>query len=221
MEEASFTEASLKAKSDKILKILKSAYPPIKTSLKYRNPFELLIATILSAQTTDEAVNEVTKTLFAKYPDAKALSKASLESLEKIVRSAGYFRVKSRNIKRVSQIIVENFCGSVPETMEDLLSLPGVGRKTANIVLSVAFGKLEGIAVDTHVKRLSNRLGLTRNPDPAKIELDLMRIVPKRDWANISILLILHGRNICYARKPNCGGCVISSLCPSAFKFGT
>ncbi len=202
-----------------IIELLGKEYTGVRTALVHSNPFELLIATILSAQCTDKQVNEVTKSLFKKYRSPHDYIKASQEELEKDIYSTGFYRNKAKNIKKLCEILVKDFNGKVPDTMEELLTLPGVARKTANIVLSVAFGKIEGIAVDTHVKRLSYRLGLTKNTDPDKIEKDLMKIVPKKNWVIFSLLLIQHGRNICTAKKPLCSKCVLNKLCPSAFTF--
>ncbi len=202
-----------------IISLLKKEYPGVKIALVHSNPFELLIATILSAQCTDVQVNEVTKTLFKKYRTPGDYIKVPQEELEKDIYSTGFYRNKARNIKKLSEIIVNNFGGKVPNNMEELLTLPGVARKTANVVLSGAFGKIEGIAVDTHVKRLSARLGLTTNTDPNKIEKDLMKVIPKDEWAVFTLLLIHHGRKICTAKKPLCSECVLNKLCPSAFTF--
>jgi len=177
------------------------------------------VATILSAQCTDRRVNIVTKTLFKKYRKAEDYANADLEELEEDVRPTGFYRNKARNIKKCCQILVEKFNSEVPKTMEEILELPGVARKTANIVLSNAYGVIEGIAVDTHVRRLARRLGLSEHEDPNKIEGDLMKIVPKTHWKRITDLLIFHGRRICVARKPKCGICVLNKLCPSAFTF--
>ncbi|VVB93412.1 G/T mismatches repair enzyme [uncultured archaeon] len=204
----------------RIISLLKKEYPGVKIALVHSNPLELLIATILSAQCTDVRVNEVTKILFKKYRTPEDYIKVPQEELEKDIYSTGFYRNKAKNIKKLSEIIVNNFGGKVPDNMEELLTLPGVARKTANIVLSSAFGKIEGIAVDTHVKRLSTRLGLTENTDPDKIEKDLMKIIPKDEWAVFTLLLIHHGRKICTAKKPLCGECVLNKLCPSAFTFG-
>ena len=207
-------------KVTEIIALLKKEYPDARIALDYSNPLELLVATILSAQCTDRKVNEVTKTLFKKYRSAQDYINTPQEELEKDIYSTGFYRNKAKNIKGLSKMLVDNFGGKVPDTMEDLLTLPGVARKTANIVLSSAFGKLEGIAVDTHVKRLSARLGLTENANPDKIEKDLMEVVPKKDWGIFTLLLILHGRKICTAKKPLCSECVLNKLCPSAFTFG-
>ncbi len=203
-----------------IIDLLKKEYPDARIALNFSNPLELLIATILSAQCTDARVNDVTKNLFKKYRTPQDYINTPQEELEKDIYSTGFYRNKAKNIKKLSGILVTNFGGKVPDTMEDLLTLPGVARKTANIVLSAAFGKIEGIAVDTHVKRVSARLGLTKNMDQDKIEKDLMKVVPKSDWALFTLLLIKHGRRICTARKPLCGECVLNTICPSAFTFG-
>lgn len=207
-------------KVDEIIALLKKEYPDVKIALDFSNPLELLIATILSAQSTDKQINKVTKTLFKKYRTPQDYVKTPQEELEKDIYSTGFFRNKAKNIKKLCGILVENFNSKVPETMEDLITLPGVARKTANIVLSGAFGKIEGIAVDTHVKRVSFRLGLSANTDPEKIEKDLMKIIPKNDWDIFALLLIQHGRQVCEAKKPKCEICVLNKLCPSAFTFG-
>jgi len=204
----------------KIIALLKKEYPDVTTALNFSNPLEMLVATILSAQSTDRQVNEVTKNLFKKYRVPEDYAKAPLEELEKDIYSTGFYKNKARNIKKMCEILVENFGGKVPDNMKDLITLPGVARKTANVVLWNAFGKNEGIAVDTHVKRVAARLGLTANTDPDKIEKDLMRIVPKNEWGIFSLLLIRHGREICVARKPRCQDCVLNRICPSAFTFG-
>jgi endonuclease-3 len=203
----------------RIIKLLEKEHSDAKIALNYTNPLELLVATILSAQCTDRRVNIVTKTLFKKYRTAEDYANAELEELEEDIRPTGFYRNKARNIKKCCQILVEKFNSQVPKTMEEMLELPGVARKTANIVLSNAYGVIEGIAVDTHVRRLARRLGLTEHEDPNKIEMDLMRIVPKKHWKRVTDLLIFHGRRICMARKPKCGICVVNKLCPSAFTF--
>ena len=197
---------------------LKSEYPGAKTALDWTNPLELLVATILSAQTTDVRVNAVTPTLFAKYPTAADYAAADPTELEEDIRPTGFFRNKAKSLRGMAHALVDDHGGEVPRTMEDLVALPGVGRKTANVVLGNAFSIDEGVVVDTHVRRLSNRLGFTTHNDPEKIERDLMQTVPKRDWTVFSHLLILHGRSVCKARKPACGDCVVNDLCPSAFK---
>jgi len=203
----------------KIIELLEKEHPDAKIALNYTSPLELLVATILSAQCTDKRVNIVTKTLFKKYRKAEDYANADLEELEEDIRSTGFYRNKARNIKKCCQILVEKFNSKVPKTMEDMLELPGVARKTANIVLSNVYGVIEGIAVDTHVRRLSQRLGLSEQKNPNKIERDLMETVPKTEWMRITDLLIFHGRRICVARNPQCGICVLNKLCPSAFTF--
>jgi endonuclease III len=199
-----------------ILKRLKKEYAGTpQTALHYTTPFELLAATILSAQTTDVQVNRVTESLFEKYRTIEAFAAAAPEKLAQDAASVNFYRNKAKHINRTAQIIMEKFGGKVPQTMEDLVTLPGVARKTANIVLSSAFGINEGIAVDTHVKRLAFRLGLTKQEDPVKIEVDLMALAPKKEWGNLSHLLIFHGRKICQAKKPNHAACVLFDLCPS------
>ncbi|MFA4957333.1 MAG: endonuclease III [Candidatus Methanoperedens sp.] len=207
-------------KANEILALLKNEYPGVQIALHYSNPLELLISTILSAQCTDKQVNGVTKKLFVKYRTLQDFVGISQEELEKDIYSTGFYRNKAKNIIGACKIIASDYNSKVPDTMEELLKLPGVARKTANIVLSGAFGKIEGMAVDTHVKRLSGRLGLTAHTDPEKIEKDLLKIIPKNDWDLFSLLLINHGRKVCAARKPMCGDCVLDKLCPSAFTFG-
>jgi endonuclease-3 len=199
----------------KIWPILKKTYPDAKIALRFVNPLELLIATILSAQCTDVRVNMVTKDLFKKYKSAADWTGADLKQIELDIRSTGFFRNKALNIKGACARIAEQYGGKVPGTMEELLTLPGVGRKTANCVLGDAFG-IPGITCDTHVIRLSRRLGLSENSDPVKLEFDLAEIVPKKDWTAFSHLVITHGRNICKARKPNCPECPVAKHCPSA-----
>lgn len=203
----------------KIIKILRRLYPRSRTALYYKTPFQILIATILSAQCTDERVNKITPDLFKKYRNVYDFSRASQALLRREIRSAGFYRNKAKNIIAASKKIVKEFRGRVPDTMEQLISLPGVARKTANIVLSSGFKKAEGIAVDTHVQRLAGRLGLSREKDPNKIEQDLLKIVPKKDWLDFNYIIVDHGRNICKARKPLCAECGINKLCPSAFSF--
>jgi endonuclease-3 len=209
----------VKSKVMKIIELLEKEYPNAKTALKYSNPLELLVATILSAQCTDKRVNAVTKSLFKKYKTAEDYANADLKELEEDVRPTGFYRNKAKNIKRSGQMLLEKFHSQVPKTMDKIIELPGVARKTANIVLSNAYGVVEGVAVDTHVRRLSQRLGLTENKNPDKIERDLMKIVPRVQWEKITDLLIFHGRNICVARKPKCSLCVLNKICPSAFTF--
>ena len=195
---------------------LKQLYPDATCSLDYETPVQLLVATILSAQCTDERVNKVTPALFARFPDADAMADADLAEIESLVKSTGFYRNKAKNIQGACYKIVTEFDGSVPQTMEDLISLPGVARKTANVVMAHAFGINAGVTVDTHVKRLSNRLGFTKHSDPRKIEPDLMKLLPQSDWENWSIRLIYHGRAVCNARNPACDLCQLVDLCPSA-----
>jgi len=202
-----------------IIKILRKNYPATCTALNFETPLQILVATILSAQCTDERVNKITPALFKKYPSAQAFARAQQEELEAKIRSTGFFRNKAKNIIGAAQKICADFGGEVPDAMEQLLTLPGVARKTANIVLSSAFKKAVGIAVDTHVKRISERLGLSAQQDPEKIEKDLMALVPKKDWLDFNYLLVNHGRAICIARKPNCPECPLKNLCPSAKKY--
>ncbi len=205
-----------KQRSLEILLRLKRLYPDAKCTLNYETTVQLLVATILSAQCTDERVNKVTPELFKRFPDAPSLALADREELENLVRSTGFFRNKAKNIQGACQKIVSEFGGKVPDVMENLLSLPGVARKTANVVLANGYGIIQGVTVDTHVKRLSKKLGLTEHSDPIKIERDLMKLIPQPDWENFSILLIYHGRSICKARKPDCNHCNLANLCPSA-----
>ncbi len=198
------------------LQRLKQTYPDAACALQHSDAFELLCATILSAQCTDARVNLVTPVLFARYPDAAALARARQSELEEIIKSTGFFRNKAKSLIGMAQAVVADHGGVVPHTMEQLRALPGVGRKTANVVLGNAYGINEGITVDTHVTRLSRRLGLTRHDDPAKIEQDLMELIPREDWALLSHLLIFHGRQVCVARRPRCWECVLSDFCPSA-----
>jgi endonuclease III len=210
--------ADKQARVLKIIELLEKEYPRAKTALHYISPLEILVATVLSAQCTDKRVNIVTKSLFKKYRTPEDYANADLAELEQDIRSTGFYRNKAKNIKNAGRMLVEKFDSQVPNTMDELLDLPGVARKTANIVLSNAYGVIEGIAVDTHVRRLSKRLGLTENTNPNKIERDLMKIVPRSHWKIINNLLISHGRNVCKARKPKCDPCVLNKLCPSAFK---
>jgi endonuclease-3 len=205
-----------KQRANAILLRLHSLYPDATCSLTYTTPVQLLVATILSAQCTDERVNLVTPALFAAYPDAVALAGCDRDHLETLIRSTGFYRNKAKHIQGACQKIVTDFNGQVPQQMDDLLTLPGVARKTANVVLAHAFGIIQGVTVDTHVKRLSTRFGLTKHTDPVKIERDLMKLLPQPEWENWSIRLIYHGRAVCKARKPDCGGCAIADLCPAA-----
>jgi len=209
----------IKTRALKTIRLLEKEHSDAEIALTFKNPLELLISTILSAQCTDKRVNIVTKTLFKKYKTLEDYAKADIKELEQDIRSTGFYHNKARHIKKCCQMLIEKFGSQVPRTMEELLELPGVARKTANIVLSNVFGIVEGIAVDTHVRRLSERLGLTQNKNQDKIEQDLMKIVPKEMWMRFSDLLIFHGRRICMAKKPKCGECVLNKICPSALTF--
>ena len=208
------TTAKARQQAGRIYKTLVKLYPDAHCALHHKNPFQLLVSTILSAQCTDERVNMVTPALFKKYPDAAAMAKARLGDLEKMVHSTGFFRSKSKSLKGAAQAISNHHGGKVPQTMEELLKFPGVARKTGNVVLGNAFGINEGVVVDTHVKRLSRRLGMTGHQDPKKIEPDLMRLFAREKWALLSHLLIFHGRQVCHARKPLCDQCKLTDLCP-------
>jgi endonuclease-3 len=200
----------------RIISRLKKEFPQARTALVFSDPLQLLVSTILSAQCTDVRVNMVTPALFAKYRHAKDFAEADRNELESEIKSTGFYRMKAKHIMEACTAIVDRFQGQVPQSMDELISLPGVGRKTANCVLGGAYGIQSGIVVDTHVIRLSNRLGLTKNASPEKIEQDLMKLVPKKEWYRFSNLLILHGRKTCNARKPLCEQCVLSDICPSA-----
>ncbi len=206
---------SARQRAPQILERLGDLYPEATCSLDWRTPWELLVATMLSAQCTDERVNKVTPALFARFGDAAAAAAVDSSTVEPYVQSTGFFRNKAKHIVATSRLLMERHGGAVPATMEELLELPGVARKTANVVLAHAFGINAGVTVDTHVKRLANRLGLTRHSDPKRIEPDLMKLVPQPDWENLSIRLIFHGRAVCGARKPVCQGCGLADLCPS------
>ncbi|WP_094227603.1 endonuclease III [Methanolobus psychrotolerans] len=199
-----------------IFELLQEEYPNAEPMLYFNNPLELLVATILSAQCTDKQVNKVTQVLFRKYLNVEDFANADLKELGKDIYPTGFYHQKAKHIIGSAQLILTDFNGRVPDTMEDLLKLPGVGRKTANIVLTRGYGIIEGIAVDTHVTRLSQKLGFTKNSDPKKIELDLMALAKKEELEILSMTLILHGRNVCVARKPKCGVCVVNELCPSS-----
>jgi endonuclease-3 len=204
------------APATEVIPRLKAEYPDARTELDWTNPLELLVATILSAQTTDVRVNGVTKTLFEKYRTAADYAETDPNELEDDIRPTGFYRNKARSLQGMARALVEEHGGEVPRTMPELVALPGVGRKTANVVLGNAFGIDEGVVVDTHVRRVSNRLGLTDHQDPEKIERDLMGVVPEEDWTVFSHLLIFHGRRVCKARKPDCPNCVLNDICPSA-----
>jgi endonuclease III len=204
------------APASEVIVRLKAEYPDARTELDWSNPLELLVATILSAQTTDVQVNRVTESLFSKYLTAEDYADSTPDELEEDIRPTGFYRNKARSLRGVASALVEEHGGEVPRTMSELVALPGVGRKTANVVLGNAFGVNEGIVVDTHVRRVSGRLGLTESRDPVKIEQDLMRLVEAGDWTIFSHLLILHGRRTCKARKPDCPNCTLNDICPAA-----
>jgi endonuclease-3 len=207
------TSLSQEMRARRIVRLLAKAYPDAHCALCYEDALQLLIATILSAQCTDARVNMVTPALFARYPDARSFGTANPSELEELIRSTGFFRNKARNIIACCRALVEQHGGEVPATMEELVPLPGIGRKTANVILGNAFG-VPGITVDTHVARLSYRLGLTTQTDPVKIERDLMRLIPRKEWTMFSHRLIFHGRQVCFARKPLCEQCVLLQVCP-------
>ena len=208
----------METKATRILKLLKKKYPRTKIALKSRTPIQLLVSVILSAQCTDKRVNIVTATLFKKYKTVADFANADLKTFQQEIRSTGFYRNKAKNVIGAANMIQKDFNGNIPNTMEDILKLPGVARKTANIVLGSVYGIVEGIAIDTHCIRLTQRWGLTKNKDAVKIERDLMKIIPKKDWDKFSLMTIQHGRQVCYARKPNCSGCFLNKICPSAFK---
>jgi len=210
--------AARAARAHTILRRLKRAYPGAECALVHGDAYQLLAASILSAQCTDVRVNLVTPALFAKYPTPASLAHASNAEVEKLIQSTGFFRNKAKNLIAMAQAVVAEHGGKIPKTMAELHALPGVGRKTANVVLGNAFGINEGVTVDTHVTRLAGLLKLTRHTDPVKIEQDLMALIPRDDWTIISHLLILHGRSVCIARRPQCGACVVAEYCPSARK---
>jgi endonuclease-3 len=205
-----------RARAAVILERLKARYPDAHCELVHRDAYELLAATILSAQCTDARVNMVTPALFARYPDARALAGAAQADVEVIIRSTGFYRNKAKSLVGMAQAVVAGHGGAIPATMDELRVLPGVGRKTANVILGNAFGLNEGVTVDTHVGRISRLLKLTKHDDPEKVEQDLMSLFPREDWALLSHLLIFHGRRTCIARRPRCGDCVLHDLCPSA-----
>ncbi|MDJ0455619.1 endonuclease III [Arthrobacter sp. NQ7] len=205
---------ALKRRARRIHKALAEKYPYAHAELDFRNPFELLVATVLSAQTTDVTVNQVTKVLFARWPDAKSLAEADATELEAILKPTGFFRAKARNVLTLCGRLVDDFDGEVPGRMEDLVTLPGVGRKTANVVLANAFG-IPGISVDTHFARLAKRFGWTQSEDPVQIEQDVAELFERRDWTMLSHRVIFHGRRVCHARKPACGACPVATWCPS------
>lgn len=202
-----------------ILRRLKALYPDARCELDHRDAYQLLCATILSAQCTDARVNLVTPALFATYPTARSLADADSREVEDIIRPTGFFRNKTKSLIGMARAVVAEHGAEIPRTMDSLRALPGVGRKTANVILGNAFGINDGVTVDTHVGRLARRLGLTRHEDPEKVERDLMDLVPREDWTLLSHLLIFHGRRICFARRPRCEDCALSELCPSAFRI--
>jgi endonuclease-3 len=197
-----------------IYRILSQTYPDVRCELDFANPFQLLVATVLSAQCTDKRVNQVTPALFKKFKTAKAFAKADIHELEVLIHSAGFFRAKARNIKGLAMKIQTDFDGEVPQTLDELVTLPGVGRKTANVVLGHAFG-IPGITVDTHFGRLSRRFGWTKETDPVKVEYAVAQLIPQKEWTNLSQRMIWHGRRICHSRKPACGACPLAKICPS------
>lgn len=214
LKKFSETFVQKKSRADEVVKLLKRYYPDAECALHHKNPFQLLLATILSAQCTDERVNMVTPYLFEQYPTPQALADAKVEDIEQVIRSINFYRNKAKSLKACAQALVEKHSGEVPQTVDDLVELAGVGRKTANVVLGVGFKIPSGIVVDTHVARLSNRLGFVKTLDPVKIELGLQEIIEKQNWIEIAHLLITHGRQICKARNPQCEICFLNELCP-------
>jgi endonuclease-3 len=203
-----------KVRAKVIYRQLSKNYPNVRCELDYKNAFQLLVATVLSAQCTDKRVNQTTPALFKKYPNPQKMAKADLRDIQKLVKSTGFFRAKAKNIKGLSNIIVEQFDGNVPSNLEDLIALPGVGRKTANVVLGHAFG-IPGITVDTHFGRLSRRFGWSKQNNPVKVEFEVGELIPQNEWTNLSQRMIWHGRRVCHSRKPACGACALAKLCPS------
>jgi endonuclease-3 len=203
-----------KVRAKVIYRQLSKSYPNVRCELDYKNAFELLVATVLSAQCTDKRVNQTTPALFKKYSNPKKMAKADLKDIQKLVKSTGFFRAKAKNIKGLSNIIVEQFDGNVPSNLEDLITLPGVGRKTANVVLGHAFG-IPGITVDTHFGRLGRRFGWSKQNNPLKVEFEVGELIPQKEWTNLSQRMIWHGRRVCHSRKPACGACALAKLCPS------
>lgn len=209
-----------KERAAKIFQLLVKEHPDAKIALNFSNPLELLIATILSAQCTDERVNIVTQKIFKKYTNPKDYAQVDIAELEQDIKSTGFYHNKAKSIQKTSQILIDRFHSQVPKTMPEMLELAGVARKTANVVLYGAYGVVEGVAVDTHVRRLSQRLELANCDDPVKIEQDLMNLLPKEVWIKMADVLVFHGRRVCMAKKPNCTGCTLNQVCPSAFSFG-
>jgi endonuclease-3 len=203
-----------KVRAAKMYRVLTKSYPNVRCELDFNNPFQLLVATVLSAQCTDKRVNQTTPALFKKYRSIKKMASADIDDIEKLVKSTGFFRAKAKNIKSLSEKIMNDFDGHVPERLEDLITLPGVGRKTANVVLGHAFNT-PGITVDTHFGRLSRRFGWSKSNDPVKVEFEVGDLIPQKEWTNLSQRLIWHGRRVCHSRKPACGACSLSKLCPS------
>ena len=203
-----------KVRAKVIYRQLSKNYPNVRCELDYKNAFQLLVATVLSAQCTDKRVNQTTPALFKKYPNPQKMAKADLKDIQNLVKSTGFFRAKAKNIKGLSNIIVKQFDGNVPSNLEDLITLPGVGRKTANVVLGHAFG-IPGITVDTHFGRLSRRFGWSKQNNPVKVEFEVGELIPQKEWTNLSQRMIWHGRRVCHSRKPACGACALAKLCPS------
>ena len=203
-----------KVRAKVIYRQLSKSYPNVRCELDYKNAFQLLVATVLSAQCTDKRVNQTTPALFKKYPNPQKMAKADLRDIQNLVKSTGFFRAKAKNIKGLSNIIVKQFDGNVPSNLEDLITLPGVGRKTANVVLGHAFG-IPGITVDTHFGRLSRRFGWSKQNNPVKVEFEVGELIPEKEWTNLSQRMIWHGRRVCHSRKPACGACALAKLCPS------
>jgi len=203
-----------KVRAKVIYRQLSKSYPNVRCELDYKNAFQLLVATVLSAQCTDKRVNQTTPALFKKYPNPQKMANADLRDIQKLVKSTGFFRAKAKNIKGLSNIIVEQFDGNVPSNLEDLITLPGVGRKTANVGLGHAFG-IPGITVDTHFGRLGRRFGWSKQNNPVKVEFEVGELIPKKEWTNLSQRMIWHGRRVCHSRKPACGACALAKLCPS------
>jgi len=203
-----------KVRAKVIYRQLGKNYPNVRCELDYKNAFQLLVATVLSAQCTDKRVNQTTPALFKKYPNPQKMAKADLRDIQKLVKSTGFFRAKAKNIKGLSKKIMEEFDGKVPSNLEDLITLPGVGRKTANVVLGHAFG-IPGITVDTHFGRLSRRFGWSKQNNPVKVEFEVGELIPEKEWTNLSQRMIWHGRRVCHSRKPACGACALAKLCPS------
>ena len=206
--------AQKKVRARSIYRILSKTYPNVRCELNYKTPFQLLVATVLSAQCTDKRVNQTTPALFKKYPNPKKMAEAEIKDIQRLVKSTGFYRAKAKNIKSLSIKITTEFDGKVPNNLKDLITLPGVGRKTANVVLGHAFG-IPGITVDTHFGRLSRRFGLSKSLDPVKVEFEVADLIPKKEWTNLSQRLIWHGRRICHSRKPACGACPLAKYCPS------